>query len=728
MPLDPKQCRLASPEQVGQFNELETIILEVSAQLPRVAARAEFKGELDVSTKHLAGVLPDLKKLSESISRDYYQVGLLGVTGAGKSTSLNSLIGQKVLPQGSEGMPCTSVIQRIRFVPATSKPSISMVFLSQEDWWTRRKMLCDELNLTEYATTEDDTELLSRIQEALNDPNTAGNKETAPLLKFFSKFLQSGSSSRQRLNSNKPLGPIELPDLTALGRALESVASHKEGNDFVEIEGHVLQASECALLREVFVGIPLERPPAELELVDLPGFLAKSGQDDIITKSYLDRLDGACFLLNTQNLGFAVFDEYRNDLIRRFKSLLGRVWLVASKIDSLAEDQIHSQDSSIFHGIDKAVRNWNLHEPDVIYKHLLITSNEIFKRTRGKDAASVAQIVATALKMDLDDEGRLPLPQPLRKHEQLQGVCRAFQHVLEDGGIGRFRDVVQVELAKNVRIAVAKATRQAMFELANTAIRNVEACRDQRGLTDEDHTAAISWSNNFRVLQRQTDLLKDLVGPAIANVKNKMLALLEQVCPQDNLPAAEHLQSRHSNLSASIGNDILKLWNGKDNNSPGGVIGEAIIRLQSKARELAKVENLESRSRNLEAVLHPLDTLKSVALELIVDKAKQLEPFTNLDCPILFKGRWPAEITPKLYRDMMIRKIDNVIYEASHRLQNVLRSALEEVELRLERLRDEGSTASTDSVSRETYEQFIEKLRDFQSSLDSEAELAVATN
>ena len=75
---------------------------------------------------------------------------------------------------------------------------------------------------------------------------------------------------------------------------------------------------------------------------------------------------------------------------------------------------------------------------------------------------------------------------------------------------------------------------------------------------------------------------------------------------------------------------------GNENGSLGGVVGEAITRLQVKSRELAKAENLESRSRNLDAVLNPLETLKSVALELTGRNNKHSEFFTDLACAILF--------------------------------------------------------------------------------------------
>lgn len=718
MSLDPEKCRLVSREQVQLFCELDSLLQEIRERLPRVADRSDFRGSLDATSKREEGVLPDHSRLRDNLSRTHYQVGLLGVTGASKSTSLNSLIGQTVLPQGSEGMPCTSVIQRIRFVPPETRPSLDLLFLDKTEWWKRRKMMCEQLRLAEFASEEEDEELQSRLDEQLKDAATPRNEQA--MIRFFQRFLEGKRSYSHRLDAGHHLGPLSLPNLPALATALKSVASHQGAGASVPVGDVTLQDCECALLREVFISIPLESPPADLELVDLPGFLAGSGQDDVITKSYLDRLDGACFLLNTQNLGLGVFDEMRENLNRRFKTLLGRVWIVATKIDSLAEDQLSSRESSIFHGIDKAVRNWDLHEPDVIYKHLLITSNEIYKRTRGKSADSVRNIIATALKMDLDANGELPYPLPLRENANLEGVRRAFEHVLEDGGIERLRGVVQKELAVNVRHAVSESTRQTMAEIADRAIRIVEGSRDQRGLTKADHDVAIAWSNMFRSLERRKDLVDELAANSLRQLRSDFTTLLNDYCPVDNLPDAANLPTRHANFAKSLHEDAITKWlgEGTSTNGRGGVVGEVIQRLVAKVREMARPKQLEGRSKNLEAVLKPVECLHEFSNAIVHKNPKHAGQFAEVACEELFKTPWPSDISPRVYRDMMVRKIDNLMFEAAHRLQNSIRSALAEVQGRLENLGQDDESASTDPVSRETYDEFLGRLREFRKKLD----------
>jgi hypothetical protein len=728
MPLEPEKCRLVSEEQVALFNELDLLLGEVQEQLPRVADRGEFRGVPHPETKLPQGIMPDRDRLRENLLRTHYQVGLLGVTGASKSTSLNSLIGQKVLPQGSESMPCTSVIQRIRFVAPESRPSLDLVFMDLSEWGKRRKMMCDRLDLSPYASDDKDDELLDALEQRRQDPTVSKNK--AVMLDFFRRFLLGKKHYGKRLAVGHHVGPLELPDLRALAQALESVASHQGASKEVPVGNETLSDCECALLREVFISIPLPSPPQELELVDLPGFLAGSGQDDVITKSYLDRLDGACFLLNSQNLGLSVFDEVREDLVKRFQSLLGRVWLLVTKIDSLGADGLHSAEKSVFHGIDTAVRKWDLEEPEEIYRHLLITSNEIYRLTRGKDESSIRTIIGTKLSYEnFDEQSPLPLPVALRDDHQLAGVRRAFEHVLEDGGLSRLRGVVQTELAQSVRKAVAEAARQTLVNLVERTIRVVESCRDRRGLTKDDHDVAIDWSNLFREMERRKNLVDDLASESLARVKRSLLALVDRYCPGgDNLPDMTNLRTRHFNLASSLSEEAQTAWLGE----PGathdrleGVVGEVIRRLERTIRELASPAQLEGRSKNLEAVLKPLVALQTFSEEIVRRNPKHAEQFAEVACPELFQDSWPTDIHPRTYRQMMIRKIDNLLFEATHRLQNAVRSALAEVQNRLENLGRDDST-STDPISRETYEQYLEKLHAYRAKLNTSSQPVAA--
>lgn len=724
MTLDPEKCRLVSPEQVKLFNDWDALLQEVRDGLPRVALRTEFQGRENPETKRLDGIWPDHEQLRERLLRPCYLVGLLGVTGAGKSTSLNSLVGETVLPQGSEGWPCTSVIQRIRFAPADSKPSIDLQFLDGADWWKRRKMLCDKLGFSRYASDDDDEELIAAVEKSLQESDENSNRETdnnlVAMQKFFLRFLLGRKFHSRRLESGHHLGPIELPDLPSLGLALDSVARHRDTAKDITVGEHSLRDSECALLREVFISIPAPKHSADLELVDLPGFLAGSGQDDVITKSYFDRLDGACVLLSAQNLGLDVFEKLRTELEERFKSLVGRVWLVVTKLDTIAKDGLHSPDKSIFHGIDRAVRNWNLRDTDAIYRHLLITSNEIYNGTRGKDQASTKATIAYALKTECDEAGNLRLPVPLRDEQRLEGVRRAFQHVLEDGGIGRLRRVIETELAQNVRDAVAVATHNDLIAAVERTIRAVEACRDQRGLTRADHDVAIAWSNLLRGLERRRDLVDELVAESLLEMRRRLAALLERYCPRDNLPDIKSLPLRHANLAKSLTEEATEQWVGDGKTATGrigGIVGDAIRRLEDHLRSQARPDKLEGRSKNLEAVFKPLDSLAKFSEELVRRNPKHAGQFAELGCRDLFEEAWPPEVLPQTYREMMVRKIDNVIFEATHRLQNAIRSALAEAQSRLENLGRDESSATTDPVSRETYDRFVELLREFRARL-----------
>src|SRR5437868_4875782 len=102
--------------------------------------------------------LKPLAKVRDLMTQQRYSVGCIGITQAGKSTTINNVLGEEVCKPGA-GDACSSQPSRIVFA---DRRSLDIEFLTPDRLASRRQQLCEQIGL---ATPEDDARLLPMLDK-----------------------------------------------------------------------------------------------------------------------------------------------------------------------------------------------------------------------------------------------------------------------------------------------------------------------------------------------------------------------------------------------------------------------------------------------------------------------------------------------------------------------------------------------------------------------------------
>ena len=403
MPLDVSNCKLVDPALVGLFNATEAYVLRIrqARERPCPDAEADVGGPHAPAALDFGEVERLLAAIAADISKSCCAVGFLGVTGAGKSHTLNELIGYDLLPLGSCGHPCTNAITRIKFIPSGSRPEYELWYMTEEEFACRRHALASLLGLdTPRADAGDplpktDEQLIAELESLINDDEEP--MEERDIAQTFLRFLRLAGETRGQF-----IRPVDerkivrgtVADLVALKALLVQVAQHGD------LEPMAARASTpYSLLAEVRIRVPLDRPPGDVELVDLPGILARLAQDDMA--KYLSEMDGVFVAMSSQNLGLKVFGELKDRLKQRFGDIRGRTWIYVTKMDTPDRAAIQAPKNSIFHGIDKTVQGTWGFQGEAISQHLCLTSNHVNRLVQRYGPAPLAPEKATACRREI---------------------------------------------------------------------------------------------------------------------------------------------------------------------------------------------------------------------------------------------------------------------------------------------------------------------------------------
>lgn len=211
-----------------------------------------------------------IRALVEDLNR--LRIALVGTTGAGKSTFLNAVLGQEVLPVGVM-QPCTSFVTSVSYLEGNDY-KISVHFCSKEEWSK------DFENFIESLTPGDTEDLNS------------GHADTKKIIETSWKRVQAVYGiQRDAERDPEQLRAMRLPDqiqnLFSHG-ALEENQFHqaKEMLDYLRklIRG---DGAFWPLIKEVKISGPYKCLAGGLELVDLPGLNDPNEARVDVTRGYL---------------------------------------------------------------------------------------------------------------------------------------------------------------------------------------------------------------------------------------------------------------------------------------------------------------------------------------------------------------------------------------------------------------------------------------------------------
>ncbi len=444
---------------------------EADRLLARYAAALEevrtLEGDRQIAPLLLAGRMQDtlkpLFKVRELLSQPRYTVGCIGITQAGKSTTINNVLGEEVCKPGS-GDACSSQPSRISHGESRG---LDIEFLTTERFLARRQSLCEQIG---FATPEDDTKLLARLDRPDEHRTAEGpepprlREDVAHLREFIATFTKHRNEVRTpaKLVSNLPYE--KRYDYT----------THTKGSP----------SSEVLLVREARFRVNNPLIPPDLELCDLPGLDSKRSIDDIVTWEYLPELHGTFLFVN---VGGNLLTEAMLKILARIHhefrgKLAGRAWIIFNKMDTLTTDHFrHGGQDNIFVTIARLLEKTGIPESQVCFSSKKLWDAAV-KAGGSADAGLAAQT------MNQTAESPIPASCPA-------GLRAAWQELLKDGGISHIRRLMFRDVAETLAAQIRQDADRLLDEFGVTLKARVAAERKRLGMGTSELQAAMTCYN-----------------------------------------------------------------------------------------------------------------------------------------------------------------------------------------------------------------------------------------
>ncbi len=459
-PLDPAACPLlfkhGGADAAGLLARFNAAAAEV-----RALQADKALGPWLASPK-AADLLAPLGRVRERITAARYVVGCIGLTQAGKSTTINNVLGEEVCKPGS-GDATSSQPSRVTFAPTRS---LAVEYLSPQLVADRREALCKAINLPSPPDDRDLLPMLDRPDEfrPTDGPEPARLKED---LAYLKEFL----AARAR-HANL---------LAAPGKVVEGLPYDQRYKYTTHTPGAA--SSENLLVREARFRTDNRKLPDDLELCDLPGLDSKRTIDDVVTWEYLPGLHGTFLFVN---VGMNLLSQATLTTLGRIQKqfegrMAGRAWLIFNKMDSLTGDHFRAGQDNVFATLARLLEKTGIPESQVCF---------CSKRIWDKAAASGGAVEPAFAAAMMSQTADAPVPETCPP-----GLRGAWTDLLADGGVGRiralmFKDVAEA-LAGQIRQDVA--ARLGQFEQQFAA--RVKAERDRLSMDDGDLQAAMTCLN-----------------------------------------------------------------------------------------------------------------------------------------------------------------------------------------------------------------------------------------
>ncbi len=413
-PLTDADCPLLLRHGGAAARELMGRYAESLARLAAAAADPELAG---LAGERLSAVTEPLRLARAKLARKRYVVGFIGLTQAGKSTTVNNILGEEVCKSGRTSDATSSQPARLLRAPENA---VEVEYLTPERYAARRRAVCSALGLS--APPEKDDELLV----LLDNPET---------------FRQLGA-----------LGPRHRDDLAYLKDLL--AAARRHGREYLRDPARAVAGIAYAdryeytthrpgeagarelLLREARFLLDNSNLPDDLELCDLPGLDSKRTVDDLVTRDYLPELDGTFLFvnvgMNTQSAGMlGTLNLVANEFGGRAGS---RAWVIFTKMDSLTSNHF-KPDENIFRGLKDMLAGANVPAGQVCF-----CSNDVFAALAANPAPAEPRALASQLLKQTPAE-----PVPAVTPPEFRA---AWEALLVDGGVGRIRALMTGEVGR----------------------------------------------------------------------------------------------------------------------------------------------------------------------------------------------------------------------------------------------------------------------------------------
>ena len=294
-------------------------------------------------------------------------VALLGGTGAGKSTLVNSLLGARVLPTSAISV-CTSSITRVRFKDG-SEYTASVEIVPRETWEKQVKLASDDVKSSKEGDDGDSSYVNTSV---ISDDESARIRAIYGDMSF-EKFLQDGDVAHLE-------EPIEVQDAFEK-KVIELVFNNTE--DLRKGISRYLTSNDVfwPIVRSCTIEGPFDAFDHGGELVDLPGLNDPNEAREELTKSFLET---AKFVWVVFNMKRSLGKELTQVLESR--DLLNRL-MAGGRISTLSFVGTHSDDVSTINPEDFGL------EEDASNSDIALKRNELAEVELRSNLRNVARSV-----------------------------------------------------------------------------------------------------------------------------------------------------------------------------------------------------------------------------------------------------------------------------------------------------------------------------------------------
>lgn len=291
-----------------------------------------------------------IRELGERSFNKKTIVGVVGATGAGKSSLINAVLDEHRLLQTSCMSACTAAVTEISWNPRNDpeeRYAAIVEFISAEEWETELRNLLGDLFSGQHVNIGDEAEVawakLHSIYPWVTKPQLCA--QTVEQLLLDSE-IGNVLGRKDHIRESTP---------TALNKRLESYTSAKAAKQHRGVSPASLRASATEqstvelwpLIKSVKIYTKSDALSTGIVLVDLPGVHDSNPARAAVAQNYLKRCDA---LWIVSPITRAIHDKSASDLLSqqfqtqmRMDGLDLKTTLVCSKTDDISDEEVISQ-------------------------------------------------------------------------------------------------------------------------------------------------------------------------------------------------------------------------------------------------------------------------------------------------------------------------------------------------------------------------------------------------
>ncbi|KAM8723458.1 nuclear GTPase SLIP-GC-like isoform 2-T2 [Acanthopagrus schlegelii] len=326
-------------------------------------------------------------KISDLETDKRVLVGVFGKTGAGKSSLINAVIGEKKLLPSGRISACTSVMIKVEANMKSPKYEADIEFITKEEWkdelWSLLNFLGDN---ADQGNDQDEEEDYLDIDEKLSAVYGEEWKNKSPEDLMNDKYFREIPEFLQHRNKILPCESAE--DLSA-----ECVKYTKNGSK----DGKERKRWYWPLVKCVTVRVPKNRLLQHVTIVDLPGTGDRNKSRDEMWKSVV----GSCSIVwIVTEINRAVAEKETWEILKSASSIMGnggecqQIHFICTKSDHVEDSDDHSAAGvralifkSNMEAKEEVIKEFNKlhkvkkHFSDECFKVFTVSSKEFQKKT-----------------------------------------------------------------------------------------------------------------------------------------------------------------------------------------------------------------------------------------------------------------------------------------------------------------------------------------------------------